>query len=325
MWPAGKHLARPVVAGDTEEDEAFAAAIVDGLSAPTKSLPCRYLYDERGSLLFEKITALPEYYPTRTETAILKAHVGEIAGGLGKGEVLVEFGSGSSRKTEILLGAMPNLVAYVPIDVSENALEDAQRRLSKRFPNLDIRPVHGDFSQALRLPAHLRFSRKIGFFPGSTIGNLEEGEARALLESFRNSLSPGGRLVAGVDLLKDEKTLKLAYDDPAGVTAAFNLNMLERINREFGPAFELDGFSHEARFNKEKSRIEMHLVSGRDQVVDLLGHQFAFHRGETIHTENSHKYTVDGFRALARLAGWTPNRVWTDANKLFSIHELTDR
>jgi len=322
MWPAGRRL-DSAPASDAGEDEAFANAIIDGLSARQKTLPCRYLYDERGSELFEQITRLPEYYPTRTETGILEAHVAEIAGDGGEGQALVEFGSGSSRKTEILLEAMPDLLAYLPIDVSDSALDEAQCRLAARFPVLDIRPIHGDFSRNVKLPADLRFSRKIGFFPGSTIGNLNRGEARRLLESFRKILSPHGRLIVGVDLLKSEETLRLAYDDPAGVTGAFNLNMLARINQAFGPAFPLDAFRHEARFNRQKCRIEMHLVSTRDHSVDLLGHRFTFRRGETIHTENSHKYTIDGFRTLARSAGWSPERVWTDADGLFSVHELT--
>jgi L-histidine N-alpha-methyltransferase len=322
MRPAGRR-ADSATASQAGEDEAFADAVIGGLSAPQKTLPCRYLYDERGSELFEQITALPEYYPTRTETAILEAHVAAIAGDSGEGQVLVEFGSGSSRKTEILLEAMPDLVAYVPIDVSDSALDEARRRLAARFPGLDIRPIHGDFSGDVKLPAALRFSRKIGFFPGSTIGNLDRGDARGLLESFRKILSPHGRLIVGVDLLKSEETLRLAYDDPAGVTGAFNLNILARINQAFGQAFALDGFHHEARFNRRERRIEMHLVSTRDQTVDLLGRRFTFRRGETIHTENSHKYTIDGFRSLARSAGWSPERVWTDAGNLFSVHEFT--
>jgi len=322
MRPAGRHASRAPVDAEAGDDEAFAAAVIEGLSAPQKFLPCRYFYDEQGSALFEKITELPEYYPTRTETAILEAHVAEIAGGSGGGLVLVEFGSGSSRKTEILIEAMPDLVAYVPIDVSDSALAEAKQRLAARFPALDIRAIHGDFAQPLKLPAELRFGRKIGFFPGSTIGNLEEPAARALLASFRTILSPHGRLIVGVDLLKSEATLRLAYDDPAGVTAAFNLNILERINRTFGSALALDGFRHEARFNRERGRVEMHLVSTRDQDIEVLGRRFAFRQGETIHTENSHKHTVEGFQALARSAGWSPGRVWTDADDLFSVHEL---
>lgn len=308
--------------GLSEDDETFGAAIIAGLSAPQKTLPCRYLYDERGSELFEEITELPEYYPTRTETAILETHVDEMVEGVDGGHVLVEFGSGSSRKTEIILDAVPGLRAYLPIDVSQSALDEARQRLEGRFPGLDIRPVLGDFSRPLALPADLRFCRRIGFFPGSTIGNLVRSEAVALLDSFRQILSLGSRLIVGVDLVKSEDTLRRAYNDSAGVTAAFNLNLLARINGAFGPVFDIDAFRHEARFNREESRIEMHLVSERDQSADLLGEHFSFRRGETIHTENSHKYTIPRFRALARSAGWTPRRVWTDSDDLFSVHEL---
>jgi dimethylhistidine N-methyltransferase len=303
-------------------DEEFAAAVVDGLSAAQKTLPCRYLYDRRGSELFEQITTLPEYYPTRTEAAILDANVGDIAKGTGENRVLVEFGSGSSRKTEIIIAAMPDLVAYVPIDVSESALAAARQRLEKRFHDLDIRPIVGDFSQAVQLPPDLRFVGKIGFFPGSTIGNLRRAEAQALLRRFRTILAPGARLIVGVDLVKSEEILRRAYDDPAGVTAAFNLNLLTRINRELDADFDLDAFRHEARFNRDESRVEMHLVSERDQTVDILGTRVSFGRGETIHTENSHKYAIDGFRDLAVSADWSPGRVWTDAAELFSVHEL---
>ena len=306
----------------SKEDEAFGAAIISGLSGPEKTLPCRYLYDERGSDLFEQITDLPEYYPTRTETAILEAHCAEMVKGVDGGHVLVEFGSGSSRKTEILLDAVPELRAYLPIDVSKSALDEARKRLEDRFPHLDIRPILGDFSRPLALPRDLRFCRRIGFFPGSTIGNLVRSEAIALLDSFRQILALGSRLIVGVDLVKSEDTLRRAYNDSAGVTAAFNLNLLSRINGVFGPVFDLDSFRHEARFNREESRIEMHLVSEHDQSVELLGEQFSFRRGETIHTENSHKYTVPRFQALAKSAGWTPRRVWTDSDGLFSVHEL---
>lgn len=307
---------------ETTEDDQFATAVIEGLSAPQKTLPCRYLYDARGSNLFEQITELPEYYPTRTETAILEANVADIAKGNGENRVLVEFGSGSSRKTEILIAAMPDLRAYVPIDVSQSALEEARERLAQRFPALDIRPILGDFSNPVKLPSDLHFSRKIGFFPGSTIGNLEQPAARALLESFRAILAPEGRLIVGVDLVKSEDTLRLAYDDPAGVTAAFNMNLLTRINRTFDADFDLDAFQHEARFNKRESRVEMHLVSRQDQTVEILGDRFIFSQGETIHTENSHKYTVASFQKLAKAAGWSAKRVWSDAADLFSVHEL---
>lgn len=303
-------------------DEEFAADILDGLSQPQKRLPSRYFYDERGSELFEDITRLPEYYPTRSETQILSDHAAEISGEVDKNGVLVEFGSGSSLKTEILLKALPRLRAYVPIDVSESALEDARRRLKQRFPTLVIRPIRGDFSHPVKLFGDLAGSTMLGFFPGSTIGNLVLTDAKALLETFRLMLSPGGRLIVGVDLVKDEATLLQAYNDPAGVTAAFNLNLLARINQTFGASIDIDGFRHEAIYNRKERRIEMHLICERDQTIQLLGQIFQMRGGETIHTENSHKYTIPDFQDLARSSGWLPRRVWSDDKSLFSVHEL---
>jgi dimethylhistidine N-methyltransferase len=303
-------------------DDEFAAAVVEGLSRPQKSLPCRYFYDARGSELFEEITRLPEYYPTRTETAILQAHAAEMASAVAEDAVLVEFGSGSSLKTEILLGKLPRLAAYVSIDVSPSALDAARRRLAQRFPALDVRPLVGDFSCPIVLPADLAPRPKTGFFPGSTIGNLAPLEAQRLLRTFRHSLAPGGRLIVGVDLRKDEETLWAAYNDSAGVTAAFNLNLLARINREIAPAFDLSAFRHQAIYNARHGRIEMHLVSLCEQDVLIRGRSFHFRKGETIHTENSYKYSVGQFRDLTRAADWQPRRVWTDERELFSVHEL---
>ncbi len=306
-------------------DDEFTTAVIDGLSRPQKTLPCRFFYDARGSELFEEITALPEYYPTRTETAILEAHAAEMADGVSEGGALVEFGSGSSRKTEILLSELPRLGAYVAIDVSESALRDARRRLVARFPTLDVRPIVGDFSYPLALPADLARRHKTGFFPGSTIGNLTPAGAQRLLRVFRALLSPGGRLIVGVDLKKDARKLVLAYNDAAGVTAAFNLNLLARINREIGAAIDLGAFRHEAIYNARDGRIEMHLVSRRDQDVRVAGRRFRFRTGESIHTENSYKYSVRQFQDLAGASGWLPRRVWTDAGNLFSVHELVVR
>jgi len=304
------------------DDDHFAADVIEGLSRPHKTLPCRYFYDARGSELFEGITRLPEYYPTRTETAILRAHAIEMADGVPAGGALVEFGSGSSRKTEILLRAAPQLAAYVPIDVSSSALDDARRRLAANFPTLDVRPVVGDFSLPIAFPPDLERSHKTGFFPGSTIGNLTPAAAASLLATMRATLSPGGRLIVGVDLKKDARRLVLAYNDSAGVTAAFNLNLLARINREIDGSFDLDAFRHEAIYNPRFGRIEMHLVSLTDQDVRVRGRRFRFQKGETIHTENSYKYSVPQFQQLALSADWTPRRVWTDTDTLFSVHEL---
>lgn len=309
------------VEGDPDASQ-FGEAALRGLGEPQKTLPCQYLYDARGSLLFEQITDVPEYYPTRTEIGILGDYVGEIVAETPPGAVLVEFGSGSSRKTEILLAAFDKLAAYAPIDVSASALDDAVDRLASRFPTLRVHPVVGDFRADLVLPRDLAARPRIGFFPGSTIGNFQPHEAVELLGGMRDTLGRGARLIVGVDLRKDLGSLLPAYNDAAGVTAAFNLNLLARANRELGADFDLDGFAHEAIFNAEQGRIEMHLVSRQAQTVSLLGQRFAFRPGETIHTENSHKYTVMGFRALADRAGWSARRVWMDANRLFSVHEL---
>jgi dimethylhistidine N-methyltransferase len=304
-----------------EEDD-FAAAVLDGLSRPQKALPCRFFYDARGSALFEEITRLPEYYPTRTETAILEAHAAEMVEAVPAGGVLVEFGSGSSLKTEILLRELPRLGAYVCIDVSKSALEDAARRLQARFPTLDVRPIVGDFSRAPALPGDLAGRLKTGFFPGSTIGNLTPAEAQRLLGVFRHVLAPGGRLIVGVDLKKDARQLVLAYNDRAGVTAAFNLNLLARINRELGGTFDLDSFAHDAVYNPREGRIEMYLESLKEQEVRVRGRRFRFRARERIHTENSYKYSIGQFHELARAAGWKARRVWTDRGELFSVHEL---
>jgi dimethylhistidine N-methyltransferase len=304
-----------------ELDDEFACSVVDGLSNVRKSLPCRYFYDARGSALFEDITRLPEYYPTRTETQILRDHADEMVEGIGKGELLVEFGSGSSLKTEILLDRMEGSVAYVPIDVSETALADAQARLARRYPNLDVRPIVADFSRVL-FPADLAARRKTGFFPGSTIGNLSPQEAEGLLTVFGRALGSASRLIIGVDLKKDPRKLIEAYNDHAGITAAFNLNLLRRINRELGANFDEHGFRHHAIYDPAKGRVEMHLVSRREQQVAICGRAFHFKAGESIHTENSYKYTVEQFRAVARASGWQPARVWMDSGEQFSVHEL---
>lgn len=303
-------------------DDAFARDVIEGLSHPQKTLPCRYLYDARGSDLFEQITELPEYYPTRIETGILGTHARDMVDGMPDDGVVVEFGSGSSRKTELLLDELPDTAGYIAIDVSPSALKQAAVRLTQRYPSLDIRPVVGDFSNVVKFPSDLRPRPKVGFFPGSTIGNLVPAQATRLLARFRDMLMPRGKLVVGVDLKKDPDTLVRAYNDSAGVTAAFNLNLLDRINREIGPSFDLDAFTHDAVYNSREGRVEMHLVSTRDQKFDVLGRHFAMRAGESIHTENSYKYTVDQFRSLAKCAGWEPSRTWLDGGKQFSVHEL---
>jgi dimethylhistidine N-methyltransferase len=296
--------------------------IIDGLLQPQKTLPCRYFYDARGSALFEKITPLPEYYATRTETKILTCCVEEIAAHTPPGSILVEFGSGSSRKSEILLAALPSLAAYVPIDVSPSVLDEACARLSARFAGLRLFPKVGDFTDSITWPAALAKRPRIGFFPGSTIGNFAPDQACDLLQAMARTLGPGARLVIGVDLVKDTARLVAAYDDAAGVTAEFNLNLLVRLNREMGATFDLTQFRHQAVYNTQLGRIEMYLVSRREQSVQIGSHRVHFAEGERIHTENSYKYTVAQFQSLAQRAGWQPRQVWTDAQLLFSVHEL---
>jgi len=300
----------------------FAMSVLDGLAQRQKTLPCKYFYDARGSELFEKITRLPEYYLTRAETAILKAHAAEIADGVPEGAVVVEFGSGSSRKTEILLGSLPQPRAYVPIDVSEDALCGAKRRLAKRLPALAVHPIAADFARGAALPSVFRSAPKIGFFPGSTIGNFAPPDAIALLRAMRALLAPGGRLIIGADLKKDPRLLIRAYDDSAGTTAAFNLNLLARINRELEGTFDLDQFRHEAMYDPREGRMEMRLRARQAHGARVLGQEFQFLAGEAIHTENSYKFSIPQFRELARHGGWQPRRLWCDAQNFFSVHEL---
>ncbi|WP_442755937.1 L-histidine N(alpha)-methyltransferase [Methylocystis sp. JAN1] len=303
-------------------DDGFAASVLEGLSRPTKTLPCRYFYDAVGSSLFEEITRQPEYYPTRTEIAILRSYAGQMLGEACAEDVLVEFGSGSSVKTEILVRHMRGLRAYVSIDVSESALLETKRRLISRFPALDVRQVLGDFSHPFKLPAEFEERPKLGFFPGSTIGNFTPAEAASLLRMMRAILSPDGRLFVGVDLKKDIRHLLPAYNDEGGVTAAFNLNLLARINRDLEGTFDLRAFRHEAVFEPLEGRIAMRLISTKEQVAGIPGASFYFRAGEAIHTENAYKYSVDQFREVARSGGWAPQRVWTDELGWFSVHEL---
>lgn len=303
------------------ESEAFARDVIAGLSGERKTLPCKYLYDARGSELFEQITELPEYYQTRTEMRILADNAHAIARELAPGCALVEFGSGSSLKTEILLRAA-DVSVYAPIDISRSALTEAVARLAQRFPDLRVTPAVGDFTQDIRLPASLEGLPRTGFFPGSTIGNFTQAEARALLRRMARALGRGARLVIGVDLRKDRRRLEAAYDDAQGVTAAFNLNLLARMKRELGAELDIDGFAHRAVYDEERGRIEMHLVSKRRQTIGFAGSRFAFEPGETIHTENSYKYSLAGFDALADSAGWAPLETFVDADDLFSVRLL---
>lgn len=306
--------------------EEFRAAVLNGLRQPQKALPCKFFYDAEGSRLFERICDLPEYYPTRTESRILERHAGDIARLIGPGARLVEFGSGAGVKIRLLLQALERPAAYVPVDISRLHLLSTASSLAKDFPHLVIAPICADYTQPFALPAQASATPAvtIGFFPGSTIGNFTPDEARLFLINARQLLGPGSSMIVGVDLRKEEALLIRAYDDAAGVTAAFNLNLLRRINRELGGTFQLDQFAHQARWNDALGRMEMHLMSRRAQSVEIGRDRFSFHAGETIHTENSHKYTCEQFQALARAAGYRPRAVWTDAAALFSVHLLSD-
>jgi L-histidine Nalpha-methyltransferase len=300
------------------------AEVLEGLSRSQKTLPCKFLYDAEGSRLFDRICTLPEYYPTGTETAILQANASRLAAWVPPGAVLVELGSGSSTKTRILLDALPHLRGYAPVDISAVHLDAAAARIALDYPRLPVHPVVADFTADLALPAELRRMPLALFFPGSTIGNFEPDEASALLRGLR-ALPRACLLVIGADLRKDVSRLIAAYDDAAGVTADFNLNLLARLNRELGAGFDVDTFRHEARWNEAAGRIEMHLVSRRAQLVQIAGHAFSFDEGETIHTENSHKFTVDGFQELAAGAGWSSRAFYCDPELLFSVHVLAPR
>lgn len=300
----------------------FAHAVVNGLNANQKSIPCQFLYDAQGSKLFEDITYVNDYYPSRTEIGLLERYAQEIIEHVPEQTALIEFGSGSSRKTDILLRALSNLKAYVPIDISDTALEGAKNRLKQAFPDLKVFPIHADFNQTMKLPEILQSSYHLGFFPGSTIGNFEKTDALSFLKQARQILGPESGFVVGVDLQKDLDILLPAYDDSQGVTADFNMNLLRRINSDLEANFDLSKFRHSAIYNEQKQRVEMHLVSLENQKIDIFDMQIAFKEGESIHTENSHKYTISGFHDLAENAGWRAINTWVDDNKLFSVHYL---
>jgi L-histidine Nalpha-methyltransferase len=296
------------------------------LSSQPKSLPPRLLYDTVGCELFYRITELPEYYLTRTEMALLPHVAPEVATMVTAPGTLIEYGASLEAKANILLAqvdhaARPVFSTYIPVDIATAALAEMARRLRRRFPHLHVDPVAADFTDPIALPAHVVGGR-VGFFPGSTIGNLEPPEAREFLVGARAVLGRGALMIVGVDLRKDPIILVRAYDDVAGVTAAFNLNLLARLNREAGANFDLRSFRHVAVWNDAESRIEMHLRSCWEQVVRLANQEIRFVKGETIHTENSYKYTLFGFAELARSAGWRPVRTWRDPAELFSIHLL---
>jgi dimethylhistidine N-methyltransferase len=304
----------------TETAKDFAVDVISGLAAKPKYLPPKYFYDLVGSGLFDRITSLPEYYPTRSELGLLTKHALDIASLFRQGVALVEFGSGSSRKARILLRAAASVEAYVPVDISGDFLREDAARLRRDLPHLSIIPVVADFTAMSELPAEIAAMPRAGFFPGSTIGNFEPHEACAFLRRAGGILGAGSMLIVGVDLEKAPDILYRAYNDAEGVTAKFNLNLLVRINRELAGNFDLAAFEHHAFYNAERHRIEMHLASTRRQKVRIGDRTIEFRAGETIHTENSYKYSIESFQALALGSGWSPLKVWTDG--LFSVHAL---
>jgi dimethylhistidine N-methyltransferase len=305
--------------------KSFRDDVFEGLSREQKELPCKYFYDDRGSELFNTICGLDEYYPTRTETALLQAHGREMADLIGPGVCLIEFGCGSLLKTRLLLDALRSPAAFVPIDISADHLLQSAAGLAADYPNLEVLPVVADFTRPVKLPDKARKAseNRIGFFPGSTIGNFDHAGAADFLATVADMVGGGGALLIGVDLKKDEDILVRAYDDAQGVTAAFNRNVLERINRELGGCFDIETFRHRALYNGAEGRIEMHLVSEKDQTVTVHDRDFTFTEGETIHTEDSYKYHVEEFSSFAARAGFRSARTWVDGDGLFSLHYLT--
>jgi dimethylhistidine N-methyltransferase len=319
------YVRKPRIFDDAENNRSFATDVLTGLTTVPKSVPPKYFYDERGSELFEEITKLTEYYPTRTEISVLKTHADAIAALVPPDAAVIEFGAGSAAKTRIILDAAPQISAYVPVDISGDFLAGTAARLREDRPNLLVLPVEADFTQPFALPAALGTRPRVGFFPGSTIGNFEPHEANALLHHAAAILGPGALFIIGIDLVKDPEVLTLAYSDRAGVTAAFNLNLLTRINRELGGDFDPSKFCHRAFYNQDRRRIEMHLVSKSRQKVHVGGKTIEFRRGETIHTENSYKYTLEGFLSHASAAGWISAATWTDPRNFFAVLALRSR
>jgi len=299
-------------------DRAFRADVLTGLRQPQKAVPARWLYDQAGSQLFEDITRLAEYYPTRAETEILTDRGAEFAREIGPGRAVVEFGSGSSVKTPLLLRAI-DPAAYVPLDIAGDFLRAAADELSAKFPGLPVYPVEADFMREVALPAAVEDLPKLGFFPGSTIGNMVARTAVDLLRTMRATLGAGSKLLIGMDLIKDQAVLEAAYDDAAGVTAEFNLNLARRINRELGGTIPVEDLRHVARWNDDFARIEMHLEAQRDMTFEVAGEAFSLAKGETVHTENSHKFSRRSANALLLAGEWTPVRRWTDSGERFSL------
>lgn len=304
-------------------DAKFAQDVLAGLARPQKSLSCRWLYDDIGSQLFEDITQLPEYYPTRTEVGILGAAAGSIADFAGPKATVLEYGAGAAIKTELLLDALTEPRAYVPIDIAAEFLASSVSRLRRRFGDIEIYPVPGDFMAPLILPDPIPERQRVIFFPGSTLGNLSETEARELLKGMHRHVGGGGKAIIGIDLVKDVRELLAAYDDTQGVTARFNLNLLVRINRELAGDFAVGNFRHAARWNEAECAVEMHLVSQTPQIAQICGQTFCFAAGETIHTESSRKYSLERIAALANQSSWDVREIWTDPARRFAVVGLT--
>jgi len=316
-WPGVRLL-------DLEPDgNDFRRDALQGLLQRQKSIPPKYFYDERGSSLFEAITDLDEYYLTRTELAIMESHLPEMANSVGPNVAVIEFGAGSGVKTRRLLAELKSPAAYVPVDISRESLLGLSAGMAQRFPEIEVLPVCADFTKPFVLPEPRREpSRRLLYFPGSTIGNFENGEAQQLLSVMRDVTAGEGALLIGVDLRKDPEVLEMAYNDPAGVTAEFNLNLLHRMNRELEASFDPERFRHQAEWNDQEGHIEMHLVSLEHQVVQVAGELFTFRAGETLLTEYSHKYDLGEFADLAATAGWAVEEVWTDPACSFSVQLL---
>ena len=300
--------------------ERFRRDVLEGLSRSPKELPCKYFYDQRGSQLFDEICELDEYYLTRTELSIMERYAAEMGEQIGPGVMLVEYGSGSSVKTRILLDNLPRPAAYVPVDISGKHLESTARSLARDYPQLEVLPVCADFSEDFALPAAtVDVTHAAVYFPGSTIGNFRPDRARKLLRRIAPLCGTGGGLLIGIDLQKDRSVIETAYNDRRGVTAEFNLNLLHRINRELQGDFDVEQFQHLAFYNPQLGRIEIYVVSRQDQCVSIGGRRFEIRRGERIHTENSHKYTIDAFAAMAAEVGLTLRRHWTDERRYFAV------
>ena len=309
---------------EAPETESFREAVLDGLQKPQKKIPSKFLYDDRGSKLFDRICEQEEYYPTRTEMGIMRAHADEMAEKIGRRVRLVEYGSGSSRKIRILLDHLEAPVVYVPIDISGEHLVEAAEALAADYPDLPVQPLCADYTSSVDLPSPPEpVARTVGYYPGSTIGNFRPEDARDFLSRVADTVGPDGGLLIGVDLQKDVDVLEAAYNDAAGVTAAFNKNLLRRMNRELDATFDLDRFEHLSVWNEEKGCIESFLRSRAAQTVTVAGDPFSFEEGETIHTEYSYKYTLDGFADLAASAGLSVETVWTDDRSYFSVQYCT--